>query len=279
MAKNIFKEKLIEYGVNIDKIDANSPVILIGTLFSKDNEELAKELKEKQDKIVYCSALDDTFFHIKNYMRVKYEVGAEVGLLALLAKQLFEDSDLLCEKTKEYLDELDDGYLSAESNISEEEISKIAALIKNSSKCTLLFGEDIYNHPNTEELAGILSILVKYKNLHVSLLENLSHLSQKNSNHLPQIDELKSYDGTIVYLLPNQEEDKKLFGSAQFGIAAKIEDGDIVEMEIDGKRYKREFCLRDDAKGTVAILPLKESFEEYRFKKTKITKRVLNEQN
>ena len=42
MAKNIFKEKLIEYGVNIDKIDANSPVILIGTLFSKDNEELAK---------------------------------------------------------------------------------------------------------------------------------------------------------------------------------------------------------------------------------------------
>lgn len=272
MKRNIFKEELIKCSVNIDKVDTNSLVILIGTLFSKDNEILTKELIEKQNKIIYCSAIEDTFLHTDNFLHVKYEVGSEVGFLALLTKQLFENNETLCDDTKEYLNELDDGYLSAESNVSEEEIEEIVKLIDKSSKCTLLFGEDIYNHPNAKELVGLLSILTNNDTLRVSLLENSSCVSEKKRDFLIEIDELQSYDGTIVYMLPNSKDDTKIFGSAQFGVAAKIKDKDIVELKIENETFVREFCLKTDAKGTIAILPIKEDLHEYRFKKVKITK-------
>lgn len=272
MAENIFKKELIKCGINIYEVDVNFPVVLIGTLFSKDNEKLIKKLVEKQEKIIYCSSMEDTFLHVKNFLHVKYEIGAEVGLLALLAKQLFEDEAKLCEKTKSYLDEFDDGYLSAESNVGDEEIEEIITLIKKSQKCTFLFGEDIYNHPNINEIVGLLSIITNYENLHVSLLDNSSHVSNEKHTLYSKISELESYDGTIVYVLPNVSDSEKLFGSAQFGIAAKLKDKDIVNIEIKNKTYKREFCLKNEAKGTVAVLPLKEDFEDYRFQKAKIKK-------
>ena len=90
---------------------------------------------------------------------------------------------------------------------------------------------------------------------------------------LPEIpEELESFDGTIVYACP-QESDKEeatLIGSQQFSVAAKIKEGQGVEIESPLGVQRRVFCLDEAMKGTVALLPFAHVPEQFRYAKATI---------
>ena len=103
---------------------------------------------------------------------------------------------------------------------------------------------------------------------------------------LDELDSLPEFNGTIIYnvnpvlqfnaytnVTKQLERDTTLRGSAQFAAAARVSDGDRVEISFGGKSFVRTFKLKEDLKGTIALNPtfdLDENMESYRFQKSKI---------
>jgi NADH-quinone oxidoreductase subunit G len=105
---------------------------------------------------------------------------------------------------------------------------------------------------------------------------------------LEEVAELPEYNGTVIYQanpvlqfngFTNKtrqlERDTTLRGSAQFAAAAKISDGDEVEISLGDSVQKRVFKLDDELKGTIALNPTFDSgydYSSYRFLKSKIVR-------
>ena len=128
-------------------------------------------------------------------------------------------------------------------------------------------------------------------------LENLSLETQNISAdevEIDEIDDLPSYDGTVIYFLnpPLQfnpatakalskhfEEPLNLIGSEQFARASKLKNGDKVKFEVNGISFERIFKLNNKLKGVVGINPFFDKsldiykiISNYRFAKVKIEK-------
>ncbi|HFC03416.1 MAG TPA: ferredoxin, partial [Nitratifractor salsuginis] len=74
------------------------------------------------------------------------------------------------------------------------------------------------------------------------------------------------------------QEEAFLLGSAQFAMAARLEDGDRVRFVQDGIEYERVFRIDTTMKGTVAVNPTFDrglrsfAISSYRFSPVKIEK-------
>ena len=105
-----------------------------------------------------------------------------------------------------------------------------------------------------------------------------------------ELDDMPEFNGTIIYqcdpvLQFNSYTQKAeqlpkesfLRGSAQFAVAAKINDGDMVEISFGATKIQREFKLDSDLKGTIALNPtfdISIDASRYRFEKSKIVRVV-----
>lgn len=117
------------------------------------------------------------------------------------------------------------------------------------------------------------------------LLENVD---VQVNGALEGIDNLPEFNGTVMYRCNpvNQfnaytartaqlERDNALRGSSQFAAAARISDGDTVQIESNGRVDVRTFVLDGNLKGTIALapeydLPFGGANDRYRFEKIKI---------
>jgi NADH-quinone oxidoreductase subunit G len=88
---------------------------------------------------------------------IKNEVGSEEAALAMIADAFVEDKS----SQAEFFDSLDLGYLSGESNISQEEIELLKHFSKRKKSLLLVIGEDIINHPRAKNIALIAGFLQK----------------------------------------------------------------------------------------------------------------------
>ncbi|MDR3177565.1 MAG: hypothetical protein LBT96_01140 [Campylobacteraceae bacterium] len=257
-----------KYGVSIKKPKTNGAVLFIGALPSKDNKSLIKEICENSPKIIYFSPMEDQLLHAKADKYVKYEIGSEAGALALLAKALLNDRELN-EDVRKYIDELDDGYLSAESNVGEEEIEECVKVFDESG-LTLLFGDDLHAHPSVDTIAGLTALISRhFKFLNVSVLDG-SELNPKPSVLLPStIDDIKSFDGVVIYFYPRKNDSEKLLASSQFAIAAKIKDKDDITISTKEGEYKKVFEVCDKLKGVAALLGVSDK-KGYRYEIAKV---------
>jgi NADH-quinone oxidoreductase subunit F len=262
-----------KYGVSVRKPKTDVAILFIGTLPSYDNESLINEICDNSSKIIYFSPMEDPLLRAKVDKYIKYEIGSETGVLALLAKFLLKDQKTN-ENVANYIDKLDEGYLSAESNVGEEEIEKSAEIF-NESDLTLLLGDDLHNHPNADTIGGLIALISHFKSLHVSVLSG-DELNSKNSALLPlEIEDISSFDGTAVYFYPQKNESEKLLASSQFAIAAKIKDKDEIIVNARNGEYKKIFEISDKLKGMIAILGVREQ-KGYRYEVAKVTKRAMN---
>ena len=75
----------------------------------------------------------------------------------MLADTFIEDKST----QKEFFDSIDLGYLSGESNISEEEIALLKHFSARKKSKILVIGEDVINHPRAENIAKIIGFLQK----------------------------------------------------------------------------------------------------------------------
>ena len=204
---------------------------------------------------------------------VKYEAGSEEGVALLLLDAFC--SNLNLGEVNGFIEDLDIGYLSAESSISEEELEEIVALV-DGKRVAIVVADDIYTHSGVENIAAILATIAKNTQLEVVMLKPKSPTDSKEEIvevNLSEPDYLPSYDGAVVYNILG-DDSKPLVGSKQFALAAKIDDAQLLHFNIDGIEFAKEFKLDSSLKGTIAINPTAnlEVLSTYRFKRIKINK-------
>lgn len=117
---------------------------------------------------------------------VRYEVGTEEGVVALL---LYEFADKGADsKLDSFIKSLDYGYLSAESNVSEEELAELKNQIHTRKNPLLIVGEDITHHARKNSILNMLSALKSHSKFEVLceslpqdfVLESLANLPEHN---------------------------------------------------------------------------------------------------
>lgn len=420
----VFQEFMKSYGSvsgklhhsgSLDAIKQSDAAIVIGSRIATDNPGVRYALttasKHNGAKIVYAHPMEDVLMQNVITQMMKYEVGTEEGVMALLAYEILKDADLT-ESERAFFDDLDLGYIYAETNIGEEELSYMSKSFARAKKRVLIIGNDLIAHERAGNIAMLAALIEKYSDfslvvvpreantLGVSLinkldpdenienvvgynakgdfvisslsnadlaipalnqqegtvvsidnrvlptnvalpfsgytlndiakalgvhkdettqytqelsreagfkdiafddLENfLSPLGEDNrgylldevaceaSGELEELDDLPEFNGTIIYqcdpvlqfnnytLKAEQlSKDNFLHGSAQFSVAARISDGDMVEISFGKTKIQRKFKLDSELKGTVALNPtfdISVDAGRYRFEKSKIVR-------
>ncbi len=156
---------------------------------------------------------------------------------------------------------------------------------------------------NTVDYTKALNKKAGFKDISFDSLENflspygddnrgyfLDEVTCKANGKLDEVDDLPEFNGTIIYnanpvlqfnaytnKTQQLERDNTLRGSAQFASAAKISDGDKIEISFGSKTITREFKLDSELKGTIALNPIFDDVVDasrYRFEKSKIVRVV-----
>jgi NADH-quinone oxidoreductase subunit F len=241
---------------------SNDLVVVIGSMLSLDDKELFKNIKDS--KIALISVLEDLPLMESVDFFSRYEAGSEEGVVAILAKEFLKDADLPGEM-RNYFDELDEGYISAETNIGEEEAEELHVMLQEATNPLIVFGKDMFLNSRVENISKFINLLKKYSNIEIKCLRKL----KTDSLHVEEVEELESFDGTVVFEYNSDENGELLIGSAQFAVAAKVQNGQPVTV----KNQNREFRLDKKLKGTIALMPSMIDENSYRFEVAKIIKR------
>ena len=98
--------------------------------------------------------------------------------------------------------------------------------------------------------------------------------SCKNFNLLEEIEELKSFNGTLVYKLIDENSDE-LLASQTFANITKVSNENEVFIISKNEKIKKVLKIDEKLHGTIAILKTKNSediFNGYKYKQVKIQK-------
>lgn len=155
---------------DLETLAASDVVISFGVWFQDESAAsiplVHKVLEEKKPKFVYMHPIEDARLQNSITQFIKYEVGSEEGVTALLVDALLKDKELPND-IEDILDDLDIGYLSAESNVGEEELESMNSLIGNQTKVSLIIGSDLYTHPKAGQIAKLIALLEQHAGMHI----------------------------------------------------------------------------------------------------------------
>ena len=254
-------------------------VISFGTMLSNNKEEVRNSIIESIAKtnahFVYMHPIDNIDLKLYYTQFIKYEVGSEEGICALLLDTFVKDAP---SSVLEFIKDLDLGYISAESSAGEEEFEDAYENASAGNCKTLIIGDDLIEHPRVENIVKCLAIIKKYTDFDLIVLNDAfeEKINSCANFDLEEVQDLKSYDGTVVYRLIEGESTEDLITSMSFSRIAKVSNND--EVYINYKNQKVKKCIKIDEKlqGTIAIAKIEESseemFKDYRYKQVKIEK-------
>ena len=149
------------YNATLEDVAQSDFIVTVGASISSDNPMLRFNLSKAVNRNkAYVASVhpikDDTIANLLT-QHIKNEVGSEEAALAMIADAFIEDKS----SQKDFFDSLDLGYLSGESNISDEEIALLAHFSKRKKKPVLVIGEDLINHSRFENIAKIAGFIQK----------------------------------------------------------------------------------------------------------------------
>ena len=248
----------------------NSDFVISFATFLED-KQIVDSIKNSGAKFIYMHPIDN--INVKSFYSqlIKYEVGSEEGISALLLNFFASNLD---ETTKKYLENLDLGYICAESSAGEEEFEEAFENSLNSKLKTLIIGNDLVEHERIENIVKFLAIIKKYSDFNLIILdENLEQKINSCTNFdLEEVEELKSFNGTLIYKQITQNSDE-LVVSKTFANIAKVSDANEVYVISKNEKTKKVLKIDENLHGTVAILKTNEDiFNGYKYKQVKIEK-------
>ena len=257
-------------------MDFNSDtVITIGTRVVTDNPKVEayinRMIKNAGCEFIYMHPIDDISLQEKYTQYIKYEAGSEEGVLALLASFVITNEPI---EYKNYLENLDIGYLSGETSIGEEEFELLVEKIANKKEITLIIGNDITGHKNFDNISKLIRLIDLYTDINVVLLNADINIDLSTKIVPEDVSNINTYNGTVVYTINSTEDILK--GSSSFAMAAKIKDGDTVNITYNSETFKKKFQIDSSVRGTIALYPIVDAPHEkimlsgYRFKQVKI---------
>ena len=223
----------------------------IANLLSLSDKNLAKKIKEHEFK--YISCFEDNELGSKNLIRC--EIGSISYVLALLCKYANVVQN-------EFFDELDDGLISGECNVGEEEFEELGEWIKDVKN--VIIDDSLFAHPDKEAIFWLLEILGKNVVLAGGEVKEFAV-----GGEVGELRELDNFDGAVVYL--NKNASDEIVGGVQFGIVAKAKDGETLNLKAKDFSVRAKFRLDPTLKGTVALLGAKK-FDGYAFKQVVVSK-------
>ena len=266
--------------MNKKELISNSDFILcLGTMLSNNKEELRNSIIESIAKMnaqfVYMHPIDNIDLKLYYTQFIKYEAGSEEGVLALLLDTFVKQSN---ENIQNYIKDLDLGYISAESSAGEEEFEEAYENSLNSKCKTLIIGDDLIEHERVENIIKFISIIKKYTDFNVIVLDDdfEEKINTCTNFDLEEVDELKSYDGTVIYRVIEDESNDDLISSQSFARIAKVSNDDVIYINYKNSKVKKTIKIDDKLHGTIAISKITSSdedvFSNYRYKQVKIQK-------
>jgi len=257
-------------------MDFNSDMIItIGTRVVTDNPTVQsyidRMIKNHGSEFIYMHPIDDVSLQEKYTQYIKYEAGSEEGVFALLASFIIKNTSV---EFQNYFEDLDIGYLSGESSIGEEEFEILAEKIADKKEITFIIGDDITEHMKFENISKLIRLIDLYTDMNVVLLNSDINIDLSLKIIPEDVSDINTYNGTVVYTV--ESTDNILRGSTSFAMAAKIKDGDTVNITYNSETFKKKFVIDSSIRGTIALYPIVDSASEktilsgYRFKQVKI---------
>jgi len=158
------------YGGTLKALSESRAVIVMGSRINDDSPVVKYHInmasKWHRARVAYMHPLEDK--EIQNIVTqfIKYEAGSEEGVAALLADTLLKEIELP-KAIRAFMDDLDIGNLSAESNIGEEELEALRKSLIKKSGFSLLVGSDLYAHPRAAHIAKLVALLEEYAGFNV----------------------------------------------------------------------------------------------------------------
>ena len=158
------------YNGTLKRLSESRAIIVLGTKINDDSPAVKYHInmasKWHSARVAYMHPMEDR--EIQNIVTqfIKYEAGSEEGVAALLADTLLKEVELP-KAIRAFMDDLDIGYLSAESNIGEEELEALERSLIKRIGFSLVVGADLYGHPRAEQIAKLLALLEQYADFNV----------------------------------------------------------------------------------------------------------------
>lgn len=276
-----------QYNGSIERVRESDGIIVLGMRVSSEGAQLLEVLKSACEKnsatVLYAHPLEDVAMQDIAAQFMKYEPGAEEGVIALFANHLLKDAALSSQDRK-FLDDLDLGYLEAESNIGEEEFEEMGELFANAKNKVFVLGSDLLAHPRAQNIAKLCALIEQNSDFSFFVLFDAQESQESIETHkatqtplaLESIAELPEFNGTVIYNVKKEAaDDNSLRGSAQFARAARISDGDVISVSFGTETIERVFKVEDELKGTIAINPtfdITVDPRRYKFERSQINK-------
>jgi len=158
------------YGGTLESLSDSRVIIVMGTKINDDAPTVKYHInmasKWHRARVAYMHPMEDSELQNIVTQFIKYEAGSEEGVAALLVDVLLKDIELPKE-LREFMNDLDIGNLSAESNIGEEELDFLKRSLVKKSGFSLVVGSDLYLHPRAEHIAKLIALLEKYVEFNV----------------------------------------------------------------------------------------------------------------
>jgi len=180
------------YGASQNTLETFDFALSLGLSMSTDSLETFEALKNAKNErnacINYMHPLEDKSLENIVEQHIKYEVGSEEGLLAMLADIVVSKEGK--EKYNSFFNELDEGYICGESSVGEEEFEDLSQKLSQSKKPILIVGPDLYNHPRSKNISKILGMISKYSDIEVLIVG--SELNTLGVSLLCDLDEVAS---------------------------------------------------------------------------------------
>ncbi|AQW82270.1 NADH dehydrogenase [Campylobacter pinnipediorum] len=223
----------------------------LANLLSLSNLKLANELKECEFK--YISCLNDEILGSKNL--IKCEIGSISYVLALLCKYTLDIKN-------EYFDGLDEGYLSGECSVGEEEFDELKDWMKDVKN--IIIDSSFFTHPDSKMLFEFLNLF----DIDIVLADGEAS-EIKIDKKFTELKELDGYDGSVIYQYISQDSFVK--GGTSFAIASKVKDKDNIFLKAEDFELNADFILDTTLKGTIAFVPVKK-VNGYNFRLVRVQK-------
>lgn len=250
-------------------------IISFGTFC--ENKQIKNSIEEAVNKnsakFIYMHPIDNANLKPFYSQLIKYEVGSEEGISSLLLNCFVKNSN---PEIENFIENLDLGYISAESSAGEEEFEEAFELYLKATNKTLVIGNDILFHERLENIIKLLAIIKRYSDFNLIVLdENLEENINACTNFaLEDLEDLKSFNGTLVYKLID-DINSELVISQTFANIAKVSDNNEVFVVSEDEKIKRIIKIDKDLHGTIGILKTKineDIFNGYKYKQVKIEK-------
>ena len=224
-------------------------ILSFATLLSAQTSKFIA--RHKDDEVFVVSPLDDEvlFSAIKNHHFLKYEIDTLGFVLALVCARVLEFPEI-------EFPEIDQGYLSGESNASEEEIQTLCEFF---SSCDgIIVAPENFSGANSANIAFMLDALSKKFGFCVIGINGKPYPLNAPLK-MNELEEGADFNGASVFCLP--AEQVALKGSAMFAMASKLKNG--AKVVIEG--IEATFELDSTLKGTTGLFFAPNA--KYEFKK------------